>query len=77
MNTLFLAATMALPHGLVGLLIGFLLIIVAIAVIAGLIYAVEQWIIKGPLPNMVRMVIGLIVIVLVIIFIVNALGLAG
>lgn len=78
MNTLLmLGAAYALPHGLVGLLIGFLLIIVAIAIIAGLIYAVETWIIKAPLPQMVRMVIGLIVIVLVIIFVINALGYTG
>jgi hypothetical protein len=66
-----------MPHGLVGLLIGFLLVIVAIAIIAGLIYAVETWIIGAPLPQMVRLVIGLIVIVLVIVWIVNAIGAAG
>lgn len=76
MNALLLTAPV-MPHGLVGLLIGFLLVIVAIAIIAGLIYAVETWIIKGPLPQMVRMVIGLIVIVLVIIWVVSALGMTG
>lgn len=63
-----------MPHGLTGLLVGFLLVIVAIAIIAGLIYAVETWIIGGALPAMVRMVIGLVVIVLVILWIIGALG---
>lgn len=74
---MFTLAAFALPHGLVGILIGFLLCIVAIAIIAGLIYAVEQWIIGAPIPPMIKMVIGLVVIVLVIIWVVQALGVAG
>jgi hypothetical protein len=75
MNTLIVAY--ALPHGLAGLLIGFLLVVIAIVVIAGLIYAVETYIIKASLPPMIRLVIGLVVIVLVIIWILNALGVGG
>ena len=42
------------------ILIGFLVVIVVIAVIAGLIYAIESWIIKGPIPGPIKLVIGLI-----------------
>jgi hypothetical protein len=76
MNQLLLTAV-ALPHGLVGLLIGFLIVIIAIVVLAGLIYAVETYIIKAPLPTMVRLVIGLVVIVLVLIWVINAIGVSG
>jgi hypothetical protein len=55
-------------------LIGFLILIVAIAVIAGLIYAVETWIIGAPIPPMIKLVIGLVVIVIVIIWSINHLG---
>jgi hypothetical protein len=60
--------------GLSGLLIGFLVIIVVIAIIAGLIYAVETWIIGGPLPTPVKLVIGLVLIVLVIIWAIQHFG---
>jgi hypothetical protein len=77
MNTYLAATAFALPGGIEGLLIGFLLVVIAIAIIAGLIYAVETWIIKAPLPAMIRMVIGLIVIVLVIIWVLHAIGGGG
>jgi hypothetical protein len=68
---------MALPHGLVGLLIGFLVIIIGIAVLAGLMYLVEEYIIKAPLPNLVRLIIGLVVLVILLIWLINAIGLTG
>ncbi len=64
MNLLMLAATPPLQE----ILIGFLVILVVIAVIAGLIYAIENWIMGGPMPAMIKMVIGLVLIVLVILW---------
>ena len=61
-------------HGLAGLLIQFLIIFIAILIIAGLIYAIETWIIKASLPQFVRLIIGLILIVILIIW---ALGIFG
>jgi hypothetical protein len=65
---------MAGSHGLVGILISFLVLIVVLAVIAGLIWAIEQWIIKGPLPVMVRLVLGLVLIILVVIWALQQFG---
>lgn len=50
------------------ILIGFLVVLVVIAVIAGLIWAIENWIMGSPLPAMVKMIIGLVLIILVIIW---------
>jgi hypothetical protein len=69
--------TVAMPHGLVGILIGFLVIVIAIAVLAGLIYMVETYIMKQPLPTLVRLIIGLVVLVILIIWLVNAIGVAA
>lgn len=63
--------------GLVHLLILFLVALVAILVLAGLIWAIENWIIGGPLPNPVRLVIGLILILVLIIIFLNAMGVGG
>lgn len=72
MNTLAIALAAVPP--IKSLLIGFLVIVIILAVIGGLIYCIEQWIIKGPLPTPVRLVIGLILIVLVIIWGIEAFG---
>lgn len=69
MNTLLLLA--AAPQ-LKELLIGFLVIIVVIAIIAGLIYAIETWIMHSTIPAPVKLVIGLVLIVLVVIWAINA-----
>lgn len=65
MNTLLLAA--AAPE-LSSILIAFLVLLVVIIVIAGLIYAIETWIMKQAMPTPVRLVIGLVLIILVIIW---------
>lgn len=57
--------------GLLHLLVVFLVALIAILVLAGLIWAIETWIIGGPLPNPVRLVIGLILILILIILIIN------
>jgi hypothetical protein len=77
MNTALLLAAAAFNMGgggLSGLLIGFLIIIVVIAIIAGLIYAIETWIIKGSIPAPIKLVIGLVLIVLVVIWAIQHFG---
>jgi hypothetical protein len=76
-TTLTLAALSLSGGGLSGLLIGFLIIIVVIAIIAGLIYAIETWIIGSALPTPVKLVIGLVLIVLVIIWAIQHIGGGG
>lgn len=71
MNTLLMLA--AMPN-LSQLLIGFLILIVVIAVIGGLIYAIETWIIGGPIPVQIKLIIGLVLIVLVVIWGVKQFG---
>jgi hypothetical protein len=71
MNMILTAAT---AGSLTHLLIGFLVIIVVLAIIAGLIYAIERWIIGSPLPGPVKLVIGLVLIVLVILWAIQNLG---
>lgn len=77
MNTLILTTALMESQtggGLKGLLISFLVILVILAIVGGLIYAIESWIIKSPLPTPVRLVIGLICIILVIIWAIGAIG---
>jgi hypothetical protein len=50
------------------LLISFLVLIVVIAVIGGLIWAIETYIMKQALPGPVKLIIGLVLIILVIIW---------
>ncbi len=61
---LILAATPDLS----AILISFLVLIVIIAVIGGLIWAIETYIMKAPLPGPIKLIIGLVLIVLVIIW---------
>ena len=75
MNTL--VAVTAAGGGLKELLIGFLLIIVVIAIIAGLIYAIETWVMKQSIPAPIKLVIGLILVILIIIWGINAIGWGG
>lgn len=56
------------------LLIGFLVLIVIIAIIGGLIWAIETYIIKDSIPTPIKMIIGLVLIVLVIIWGVQQFG---
>jgi hypothetical protein len=67
MNLLILAAAPPLKE----LLIGFLVILVVLAIIAGLIYAIETWVMHQALPGPVKLVIGLVLIVLVLIWAIN------
>lgn len=68
MTTLLTVTTGA---GLLHILLIFLVALVVILALAGLIWAIETYIIKAPLPNPVRLLIGLVLIILVIILILN------
>jgi hypothetical protein len=63
-TTLILAATPDLGS----LLITFLVLIVVICIIGGLIWAIETYIMKQAIPGPIKLIIGLILIVLVIIW---------
>jgi hypothetical protein len=56
------------------LLITFLVLIVVIAVIGGLIWAIETYIMKQALPGPIKLIIGLVLIVLVIIWGIKTFG---
>ncbi len=66
MTTLMLAALNLSGGGLQGLLISFLILIIVLAIIGGLIWAIQNWI--SPLPQPVLLVIALILVILVIIW---------
>ena len=71
MNLITLAA--ATPD-LGQLLISFLVLVAVIIVIGGLIWAIETYVMKQPLPGPVRLVIGIILIILAIIWGVRLFG---
>ena len=57
-----------------GILIGFLVIVICIAVIAGLIWCIEAWI--SPIPPMVKLVIAIVILILIIIWAMGAMGIS-
>jgi preprotein translocase subunit SecE len=57
------------------LLISFLILLVVLAVIAGLVWAIENWI--SPLPPPVKMVLAIILVLLVIIWAIQQFGTGG
>jgi hypothetical protein len=65
MSNLLTAVATTSPN-LVHLLIGFLVLLVVLAIIAGLVWAVENWI--HPIPPPVKLVLAIILIILVIIW---------
>jgi hypothetical protein len=70
MQALLAAASLDLKS----ILISFLVLIVIIAVIGGLIWAIETYIMKQALPNPIKLIIGLVLIILVIIWGINMFG---
>jgi hypothetical protein len=70
MVTTLLAATPDLKS----ILISFLVLVVIIAVIGGLIWAIETYIMRQALPNPIKLIIGLVLIILVIIWGINMFG---
>jgi hypothetical protein len=54
--------------GLKGILIGLLVMLIVLFVVAGLVWVIETYINKGPLPTPVRLVIALVMVILVIIW---------
>jgi hypothetical protein len=73
MNILILVAAANLQT----ILIEFLVLVVVLAIIAGLIYLIETWVIKSELPTPIKLVIGLVLIVLVVIWGLRAFGGGG
>jgi hypothetical protein len=71
MNIL-LATEIAMPGGLSGLLMSFLILVVVLAIIGGLIWCIQNWI--SPLPPPVLLVIAIILVILVIIWGIRAFG---
>lgn len=69
MNALLLTA-IAAPAGVHGLLIGFLILVIVLAIIGGLVWCIENWI--HPLPPPVKLVLAIILVILVIIWGINA-----
>jgi hypothetical protein len=52
-------------------------LVIVLAIIGGLIWCIEQWINKAPLPAPVRLVIALVLVVLVIIWGIRVFGGGG
>lgn len=71
MNEMLLTLVAVTPQ-LHGLLIGFLIIVIVIAVIAGLLWCVEQWI--SPVPAMVKLVLAIVILVLIVLWALGAVG---
>jgi hypothetical protein len=60
------------PAGIKGLLIAFLILVVVLAIIGGLVWCIEKWI--HPLPPPVKLVLAIILVILIIIWGINAIG---
>jgi hypothetical protein len=58
--------------GIKGLLIAFLVLVVVLAIIGGLVWCIEKWI--HPLPPPVKLVLAIILVILIIIWGINAIG---
>ena len=59
----------ALAPNLLHLLVGFLVLIVVLAIIWGLLYCIETWI--SPIPPPVKLVLAIILLLLVVIWAVS------
>lgn len=59
---MILAAAAPLLH----LLVNFLILVIVLAIIAGLLYCIENWI--HPIPPPVKLVLAIIILILVIIW---------
>jgi hypothetical protein len=68
------ALVAAASPDLKSILISFLVLVVIIAVIGGLIWAIETYIMRQALPNPIKLIIGLVLIILVIIWGINMFG---
>ena len=70
-NILMILAGVSLSH----LLIGFLVIVCILAAIYGLMYLIETWI--SPIPQPVKLVLAIILLIAIIIWALGALGGGG
>lgn len=67
MTALLMLATIP---GLKGLLLAFILMVICIAIIAGLIWCIERWV--SPVPAPIKLIIALILIALILIWAINS-----
>ena len=63
---------LATTGGIIGLLELFLVAILVLAIIAGLIWAIERWI--SPIPSEVKLVLAIVIVILVVIFALRQFG---
>lgn len=61
-----LLTAVAMPAGLHGILVGFLILVIVLAIIGGLIWCIEKWI--HPLPDPVKLVLAIVLVILVILW---------
>lgn len=66
MNALLLlaASSQSLPQ----ILVSFLVLLVVLAVVGGLIWAIETWILRGSIPQPIKVVIAIVMVLLVVIW---------
>jgi fructose-specific phosphotransferase system IIC component len=69
MNTLYFLAVIPPLHNL---LIGFLILVLILAVVGGLIYCIEAWV--HPIPPPIKLVLAIVLVVLILIWAVNLMG---
>jgi hypothetical protein len=73
MQNLFLALVLATGTPQIrGLLIGFLVLVIILAVIAGLLWCIENWI--NPVPPMVKLVLAIVLVILIILWALEQFG---
>ena len=71
MNEIVAASAMG-GGGLIGLLITFIILIIVLVIVGGLMAAIETYIMKQQIPPMIKLVIGLIMVLFVIIWAIQA-----
>lgn len=67
--TVLLLTVIGAPTGLKGILVTFLVLVLVLAIIAGLVWCIERWI--YPLPGAVKLVLAIILVILVILWALN------
>lgn len=68
MNALALFLLAASSRNLPQILLSFLVLLLVLAVVGGLMWAIETWILKEALPKPVRVVIAIVLVILVVIW---------
>ncbi len=55
-----------------GLLIGFLVLVIVLAIVGGLLWCIENWV--HPIPAPIKLVVAIVLVILVIIWGINTIG---